>query len=234
MPCAASSSHSSAKARRERPQPIDLLGLERKLAPQEVLVARRQRRDPQVGDAVREMLVARARPRRAGARRSAAGRRATPPAGCRTRRSACRRRRGAATPRSSSWPSTSATRSGQRANSSAVSRGSNACTGAHALNQATPSASGTRSTVAQGRSCAVSIVPTGSTCARIQRSAAARSRLPLADALSGGAPAHANASTGPAGRAATRRAGTQARPRADPKAVRRRGTAAATRGRTFC
>ena len=38
--------------------------------------------------------------------------------------------------------------SGQRAKSAAVSRGSNACTGARALNQATASASGTRSTVA--------------------------------------------------------------------------------------
>ena len=80
-----------------------------------------------------------------------------------------------------------------------MSRGSNACTGAHALNQATPPASGTRRTVAHGRSCSVSIGRAGSTCSRIQRSAAERSRLPLADALSGGAPAHADASTGPAG-----------------------------------
>src|SRR6266516_2718854 len=81
--------------------------------------------------------------------------------------------------RSSSWPSTSATRSGHRAKSPTVSRGSNACTGLHALNQAAPPASGTRSTVAHGRSCAVSIAPTGSTCARIQSSAAARFTLEL-------------------------------------------------------
>src|SRR6266852_3359468 len=70
-------------------------------------------------------------------------------------------------------------RSGHRAKSPAVSRGSKACTGAHALNQATLSASGTRSTVDHGRTCAVSMAPTGSTCVRIQPSAAARSTLLL-------------------------------------------------------
>jgi len=72
--------------------------------------------------------------------------------------------------------------------SSAVSRGSNACTGAHALNQATPSRSGTRSTFAQGRSCVGSMTPTGSTCARIQ-SSAARSTLPLCRRAAGARPA---------------------------------------------
>jgi hypothetical protein len=64
---------------------------------------------------------------------------------------------------------------GQRAKSAAVSRGSNACTGEHPLNQATPPASGTRSTLAHGRWCAVSMGPTGSTYARTQASAIARS-----------------------------------------------------------
>jgi hypothetical protein len=74
--------------------------------------------------------------------------------------------------RSSSYPSTWATRSGQRSESSAVRCVSNACTGAHALNQATPSASGTRRTVAHGCSCTVCIAPTGSTCPRIHCSTA--------------------------------------------------------------
>src|SRR5205823_5123421 len=70
--------------------------------------------------------------------------------------------------------------------SSAVSRGSNACTGAHALNQATPPSIGTRSTVAHGRSCAISIAPTGSTYLRIHPSTAARSTPPLCRRLAGG------------------------------------------------
>ena len=47
--------------------------------------------------------------------------------------------------------------------------------GLAALELGVPSVCGTRSTVAHGRSSAVSIAPTGWTCARIQSSAAARS-----------------------------------------------------------
>jgi hypothetical protein len=63
-----------------------------------------------------------------------------------------------------------------------VRRGSNACTGAHALNQATLPASGTRSTIAHGRSFAVSIGPTGSVCMRIHSSTAGRSTTILVSA----------------------------------------------------
>jgi len=41
----------------ERAQPIDLLALERELASQEVIEARRQRRDAQVRDAMREVVA---------------------------------------------------------------------------------------------------------------------------------------------------------------------------------
>jgi ribokinase len=78
--------------------------------------------------------------------------------------------------RSTSVAITSTTRSGQRSASACVSCGSNACTGAQALNQAaSASPVGTRSTVAQGRSCTSSISPAGSTCPRIHSSAAVRS-----------------------------------------------------------
>jgi hypothetical protein len=45
------------KARRKPPQPAELVALQRQVAPQEVLVARRQRRHPQVRDAVGEVVV---------------------------------------------------------------------------------------------------------------------------------------------------------------------------------
>ncbi|MGH2595359.1 MAG: hypothetical protein ACRDH7_05290 [Actinomycetota bacterium] len=64
----------------------------------------------------------------------------------------------------------------------AVDRGSNAWTGAHALNQATPWSIGTRITVAHGRWCAVSIAPTGSKWARIQ-SSVSRSKDPVSGAV---------------------------------------------------
>jgi hypothetical protein len=45
------------EASRERAQPIDLLGLERQLALQEVIEARGQRRDAQVRDTVHEVVM---------------------------------------------------------------------------------------------------------------------------------------------------------------------------------
>ena len=124
-------------------KPVDLVASSGSSRRSEVLVARRQRRDPQVGDAVREVVVPRGRSRRAGARRSSGSSSSHASGGLPQRaRAACRRRRAGATraPRRGRAPRRRGPASAPK--SSAVSRGSNAWTAPHALNQAAPSASG--------------------------------------------------------------------------------------------
>ncbi len=93
-------------------------------------------------------------PRRAGASPYRTG--APAPrlgAGCRARRRGHPRRSAGASPVPRRDPAPRGSSRGQRANSSAVSRGSNACTGAQALNQTAPPSTGTREARAHGRKC---------------------------------------------------------------------------------
>jgi hypothetical protein len=127
--------------------------------PQKVLVPRRESRDPQIRDAVRQVVLCMCS---FATLELGVLRQGNEPRLRRIAELADRRARvgSSSHARSSSWPSTCATLSGHRANRSAVSRSSNACTGSQALNQTTPSATGTRSTVAHGRSRIVSMTPT--------------------------------------------------------------------------
>ena len=164
--------------RHGREQALVLAGVETVLTVDEqdvavcehALEARRQRLQPLVRHAEPEQAL---RLVRGGELHVRVERRGTPPSGRDRRRSEAARATAypasAVTiqPRCGSTASTSITRSGRRRASSIVSAGSKPWLGWQALNQTSPAAVGTRSTVDHQYTCGCSISPVTSTCSWI-------------------------------------------------------------------